>query len=432
MNTPVRTELMPGVWLTAIQTRKFKSSYWSLQLLTPLKRETASMAALLPRVLRRGTAHYPDQEQLGGALDELYGGVIEPVVSKLGEIQSTGFLATFLDDSLTLDGTPIFRTAAELMGDLLLRPATKNGRLRSDYVQGERQNLIADIKSVTNDKRLYSSVRLSQEMCREEAYGVNRLGSLETAEKINVTRLDKYYRQLLRESRIELYYCGSAFADQICQAWVEALMGLPRAAEKELPETLTNVHPEEVRLVTEELDVTQAKLAIGFRTHCTIHDSSYPALMVMNTVFGGSPASKLFMNVREKLSLCYYAASALDKHKGLMVVQSGIDLDKAEETQTEILAQLQAVRQGDFSDEELVSAKRALLNRLTSCQDGQSALQHHYQDYVLSGRMSSPKELSLLVSEVTREDVVAAASKVELDTVYLLTAKREEGDNGTA
>lgn len=426
MNTPMRTELMPGVWLTAIQTRKFKSSYWSLQLLTPLKKETASMAALLPRVLRRGTAQYPDQEKLGGVLDELYGGVIEPVVTKLGEIQSTGFLATFLDDSLTLDGTPIFRPAAELLGDLLLRPATKNGRLRPDYVQSERQNLIADLKSLTNDKRVYSSVRLSQEMCKDESYGVNRLGSLELAEKINVTKLDKYYRQLLRQSRVELYYCGSASPDQICQAWVEALMGLPRAGSWELPETVVTVHPQEIKTVTEEMDVTQAKLAMGFRTNCALGQGDYPALMVMNTIFGGSPTSKLFMNVREKLSLCYYAASGLDKHKGLMIVQSGVDLDKAEEAHDEILAQLQAVREGDFTDEELTCAKRALLNQLTSCQDGQSALEHYYQDYVLSSQIMTPGELSRLVSVVSREEVQAAAVKAELDTVYLLTAAKQE------
>ncbi|MBQ3089863.1 MAG: insulinase family protein [Oscillospiraceae bacterium] len=426
MNTPIRMQLMPGVWLTAIQTRKFKSSFWSLQLLTPLEKKTASMAAVLPRVLRRGTAACPDQEQLGAALDDLYGGVIEPAVSKLGEVQMTGFMATFLDDSLTLDGRPIYPRAAELMGDLLLRPATKNGRLRSDYVLSERQNLLSDIKSLFNDKRTYSAVRLTQEMCRKEAYGVHRLGTQDEAEKITVTRLDKYYRQLLRESRVELYYCGSAKPEQIRQAWVEALMGLPRGQERELPETVTRIQPEEVRLVCDQMTVTQAKLAMGFRAGTCIQDGDYPALLMMNAVFGGGPNSKLFLNVREKLSLCYYAASGVDKHKSLILVQSGIDLDKTEETQQEILRQLQAVRDGEFTDEDLEGARRLMLNQLTSCQDSQGALAAFYQDYVLSEHMLSPEELARQVREVKREDVISSAQKVVLDTVYLLTASLAE------
>lgn len=426
MNTPVRTELMPGVWLTAIQTRKFKSSFWSLQMLTPLRPETAAMTALLPRVLRRGTARCPDQEQLGAALDQLYGGVIEPVVSKRGEIQSTGFLATFLDDALTLDGTPISRPAAELLGDLLLRPATKNGRLRADYVEGERQNLVSDIKSQLNDKRYYAALRLNQEMCREEPYGTDRLGSLESAQAIRVAKLDKYYRTLLSESRIELYYCGSAPVERIRQAWVEALMGLPRRGRPELPETLVEVHPKQVREITEKLDVTQAKLAMGFRTNTRLDSVDYPALLVMNALFGGTSTSKLFLNVREKRSLCYYASSGLDRLKGLMTVHSGVEFSQAEEAKNEILVQLAAVQEGRFTSDELTSARRSVLNQLRSTLDSQGALAGYYQDQVLTQRPISPEELVMLAGEVTAQDVAAAAKRLELDTVYLLTGQAQK------
>ena len=431
MSTPSRIRLMPGVWLTAVRTRKFKSSYWSALLLTPLSRETAAMTAVLPRVLRRGTAEYPDQEQLGAALDELYGGIVEPAVLKLGEIQAAGFAATFLDDALAWDETPISYKAAELLGDLLLRPATRNGRLRADYVDSERDNLIAEIKSQRNDKERYAALRLRQEMCRGEAYEIDRLGSLETAGRIRAAKLDRHYKTLLQESRIELYYCGSQPIDQIRQAWVESLMGLPRKGSYELPSTKVTVHPEEVREVREVLDVTQAKLALGLRTQTRLDQPDYPALLVTNALLGASPGSRLFQNVREKRSLCYNAFSALDRHKGLMTIQAGVAPDRAEEAKTAILAELEAVRAGAFTARELETARRYAVNELLSAGDSQVGLCRFYRGQALAEPSLTLEELTAMVREVTAEEVKAAAGRLELDTVYLLTGDEgEEAEHG--
>lgn len=177
MEMPYRTELMPGAFLTAVQTRKFKSSYWSIRLLTPLAEETAALNAVLPRVLRRGTASCPDQEQLAAALDEMYGGAVEPLVGKRGETHCFGFVASFLDDSLVPDETPLLDQAAALLGDLLLRPVTRNGRLRSDYVDGERENLLSEIRGQINDKQSYAQFRMTEARCAEEPYRLSRLGA---------------------------------------------------------------------------------------------------------------------------------------------------------------------------------------------------------------------------------------------------------------
>lgn len=430
MNAPVRMKLMPGVWLTAIQTRKFKSSFWSVQLLTPLRQETAALTALLPRVLSRGTASCPDQEALGAALDQLYGGAVEPRTFKRGEVHSTGFVATFLDDALTLDGSPIARPAAELLGDLLLRPATRNGRLRADYVDSERNNLLSDIRSQCNDKRTYALQRLVQEMCREEPYGVDRLGDLNSAQAIRVGRLDKHYRTLLAGSQIELYYCGSLSAERIRRAWTEALLGLPRWDLEELPETRIFHHPEEVRRVTECMDVTQTKLAMGFRTQTLPGSGEIPTLLVFNALYGGAPTSKLFQHVREEKSLCYYASSGLDRNKGLMIVQCGVDDARAQEAEKEILAQLEEVREGRFQLGELESARRSVLHQLRAVLDSQGALEHFYSSQQPGLTPVTPEELVSLVEEVTAQDVVMAANRVELDTVYRLTGEhRQGGDN---
>lgn len=419
MDSPYRSQIMPGVWLTAIQSRKFKSSYWSLRLLTPLAEETAAMNAVLPRVLRRGTASCPDQEQLAAALDEMYGGAIEPLVGKRGEGHCFGFVASFLDDGLVPDETPLLDQAAHLLGELLLHPATRNGRLKGEYVDGERDNLIAEIKSQINDKRSHALNRMTEEMCAEEPFRLNRLGSLEQAEKINVTKLNRYYHQVLSSARIFVYYCGSAEPQQVEQAWREALMGLPRHEVLSPPETELR-KPTQVRQVTDHLDVTQGKLVMGFRTGITATDSEYPALMVANALFGGNANSKLFLQVREALSLCYYVNSGLDKWKGLLIVQAGAEFDQLERVQTEVLEQLKQVQEGGFTEEELEAAKRSLISTYRSALDVPSQLEDFWYGQQLAGLTFGPDELAELIRVVDAEQVMAVANQIMLDTVYTL------------
>lgn len=424
-----RCELQHGVSLTSIQTRKFKSSYWALRLITPLTEETAAMNALLPRVLRRGTARCPDQEQLAAALDELYGGVIEPSVTKRGEMHCCGFVATFLDDGLTPDGMPLLEKAAQLMGDLLLRPATRNGWLMTEYVEGEQQNLIDEIVGAMNDKRQYARQRLTELMCEGEAYGIDRLGSLESVQTINVTKLNRYYREVLATARIEAYYCGSAPAEQVEQAWREALMDLPKSRQREEAHTDWRHVLQEVRVFEERLDVKQGKMVMGWRTNCCMNQAGYPALVIANALFGGTANSKLFLNVREKLSLCYYASSMLDKHKGLMLVQSGMKFEDFERAEQEILHQLECVQKGDFTAQDLSAAKRAMSGIFRAVRDSQGQQEDYWLSQAVSEIKIQPQELAESLEFVTREQVMEAASRCTLDAVYYLKGKENaEGE----
>lgn len=419
MDRPYRIEIMPGVWLTAIQSRKFKSSYWSLRLLTPLTQETAAMNAVLPRVLRRGTASCPDQEQLAAALDEMYGGAIEPLVSRRGECHVFGFVASFLDDGLVPDETPLLEQAAQLLGELLLQPATRNGHLKSEYVDGERENLVAEIKSLLNDKRSYANNRLIEEMCADEPFHINRLGSLEQAEKLNVTKLNRYYREVLAAARMEVYYCGSAAPQQVELDWREALMDLPRHELLDLPETIIRM-PKGEKQVTDHLDVTQGKLVMGFRTGITVTSVDYPALMVANAIFGGTATSKLFLHVREELSLCYYVNSSLDKWKGLMIVQAGAEFDQLERVKTEVLHQLELVQAGAFTQEELEAAKRSLIATYCSILDVPNQLEDFQFGQNLAGLTFGPDELAEIIRVIDAQQVVEAAQRIQLDTSYFL------------
>lgn len=427
MSQVTRRELFPGVWLRAVHTGKFKSSYLSITLLAPLTKETAGANALIPEVLRRGTAVHPDMEALSAALDELYGGAVEPAVRKRGETQCVGFAASFLDDAYALKGEKILEPAAALLGELLLKPCTEKGVFRADYTAGEKANLMDRIRAQINDKRTYATQRLTQEMCKYEAYGVDRLGDEANVAAITPESLWERYQQLLRTAQVEVYYCGSAQPDRVAEALRAALEGLPVNEDRLDPacDVRVSAGPEPI-VVEEAMDVSQGKLALGFRTGgLTCWEEDFPALYLATAVFGGTTLSKLFMNVREKLSLCYYASATLEKMKGLVLVSSGIEFDKYQTARDEILAQLEAVKRGEIEDWELEGSRRTLIGACMAILDEQSRQEEYWLGQTTAGLEESPKELAARLEAVTREQVAAAAQKLQLDTIYFLKGKED-------
>lgn len=426
MTEVTRTELLPGVYLTAVHTMKFKSSYMGIQLLTPLREEHAAANAMIPTVLRRGTERCPDMESLSAALDELYGGAVEPIVRKKGETQCVGFVASFLDDAYVPDGTPILERAAALLGEMLLTPARENGGFVSAYVERERANLVDRIRAQVNDKRQYAVLRLVQLMCQGEPYGVDRLGSEAKAAAITGEELWARYQDLLSGARVELYFSGSAPFERVEAAFRGALAGLKgRTADTVSVCRNTLGGGEECpRSFEDALDVTQGKLAMGLRTDIKVTDAEYPALMLFNAVFGGTTTSKLFLNVREKLSLCYYASSQVEKFKGLMLVSSGVEFDKREAAQSEILAQLEKCRRGEMEPWELEAARRSSVSGLRSLLDSQGRMEDFRLGLAVGGG-DGPEDLAAKLEQVTADQVAAAARRVRLDSIYFLKGKEE-------
>ena len=425
MSQVTRRELFPGVWLRAVHTNKFKSSYLSITLLTPLDKKTAGPNALIPSVLRRGTAVHPDMESLSAALDELYGGAIEPAVRKKGETQCVGFVASFLDDAYALKGEKILEPAADLLCELLLKPYTENGHFCPDYTAGEKANLIDHIRSQVNDKRTYATQRLTQEMCRYEAFGVDKLGDEESVAAVTPESLWTRYQALMRDAQVEVYYCGSAGPDRVAEALKRALDKLPVNEDRTSPgcDVRVTAGPEPI-LTEEAMDVSQGKLAMGFRTGGqSCWEAEYPALYLCTAVFGGTTLSKLFMNVREKLSLCYYASATLEKMKGLVLVSSGIEFDKYQTAKDEILAQLEAVRRGEIEPWELEGSRRTLIGICKTTLDDQGRQEDYWLGQAAAGLEETPEEFAARLEQVTREQVAASAQRLELDTVYFLKGK---------
>ena len=429
-----RIELLPGVFLSTLQTDKFKSDCLSLSLLTALDRETVEKNALLPRVLARGTRAHPDMDALSAACDELYGARLIPVVRKKGEILCVGFYAGFLADRFTPDGSRLLEPAAGLLGELLLSPATRGGLLRKDYVESEKDKLIDDIRARVNDKRSYAAFRLIEEMCAFEPYGCDDMGSLDGASAVSYTELTRHYRQLLQTAPIEIFYCGAAAPARVAAALRDALSTLPRGEIDYDIGTDVRLNTVEAspRFIEETMAVGQGKLCLGFRLGESMEDPDFAALRVFNALYGGTVTSRLFLNVREKLSLCYYASSACDTRKGLLLVSSGIDPENLTAARREILAQLDALRAGDFTDDELAAAKKAVASDLRALTDSPGALEDFSLPQTLIGLEYGPAEAAVFCEEVAREDVIAVAKNAALDAVYFLHGDGTEEDEDDA
>jgi len=421
-----RQRIMDNVYLTYIPSEKFKTSMLSAQMVMPLRRETAGLNALLVNVLSRGTAQYPDLTAISRRLDLLYGARLEPSVRKKGENQVFGFVASCVDDRLLPGGERLLEPLADLMGEMLINPATRSGRLRGDYVEGERANLADLIRSDVNDKRQYAARRLMEEMCADEAYGLNRLGIAEEVERISLQKLNRHYKAILPSVHLELFYCGSAPEKRVVGTFTRAFAGLPRQAKQMEPAlTLRCDAPEEPRLVEEVMDVTQGKLCMGFRSD----SDDMAAMMLVNAMFGGTSSSKLFMNVREKLSLCYYASSGYHRKKGILTVSSGIECCNFQRAVDEIQTQLQALREGMWEEDELTIARSALRSSLRAMEDSAGALEDFAMGQMATGSDETISGIMAALEQVTPQRIQDAAASVRLDTIYFLKGKEGCSDD---
>ena len=427
----IAKSIFPGVNLTCIQTDKFKTGCLAIYLISGLHQKTASSSALLTQVLRRGSLNHPDMERIASALDDMYDARIEPVARKKGELHCIGFYADFPDERFIPGAKSVLERTASITGEMLLSPAMQDDFLRADYINSEKKNLIDEIRAAINDKHTYATERLIQEMCAGESFSVNRLGSENEALIITPQSLTAHYRQQISQPPVELMYCGSAEPERVEDALRAALQGLPERKDIKIPETEIIAYPPSgsPKTVVEKLDVQQGKLCAGFRLGESIkNDPDYPALMVFNAIYGSGVTSKLFLNIREKLALCYYASSIIDKHKGIMIVSSGIDSSNFETALDRTLAELENVKSGDISEWELLSAKSSVITSIKAALDRQSGLLELYFDSAVSAKPYDPEKLCDMVDAVTKERIVKTAGEINMDTVYFLTGEAGEDE----
>jgi len=410
--------LLPGITLRVCRDTRFKQGCLSFQLIRQMKAEEAALNALLPSVLLRGTRNCPDLRSITEHLDELYGASVSPLVRRVGDYQTTGLYCGFMDDRFALPGDQVLRPMLQFLEEILLDSPLEKGVFLSSFVESEKKNLIATIESELNDKRAYSMSRLLRLLCREDTFGIPRLGEKEQVETITPESLYSHYRNILRSSPIDIFYVGSAESAQVAELLMPLVTKLGARGTRLQPQTA--FHPCEKSDVVETMDVSQGKLCMGFVTPVINRQQDFAAMQLMNVIFGSGMTSKLFQNVREKMSLCYSIGSGYYGTKGIVVVSAGIDFDKEQLTRDEVLRQLNICREGGITGQELKSAKEALLSSLRSTHDSPGAIEGFYATAALSGLIFSHSEYMEAVEKATIDDVVACANSLELHTTYFL------------
>ncbi|WP_066320717.1 pitrilysin family protein [Bacillus sp. FJAT-29814] len=410
---------MQGYKLHVIETDKYKTNTIVWRMKAPLTKKDVTKRALLPQVLQSSSANYPTTTKLRSYLDDLYGATLYVDLSKKGEYHVISFLIEIANEKFLTDPTPLLEKGFELLAEILLHPNASGNAFDRETVEKEKRTQKQRIQSVYDDKMRYSNVRLIEEMCKGEPYALQVHGDAAEVEAITPDSLYEYYQKALAEDEMNLYVIGDVKEAEV-KAFAEELLKFETRTPKQA-EDLRVSQKSDVNEVKEQQDVKQGKLNIGYRTNISYGGPDYFTLQVFNGIFGGFAHSKLFINVREKASLAYYAASRLESHKGLLMVMSGIDNKNYDQAVKIIREQMEAMRKGDFTEEEIEQTKAVIKNQILETIDtSRGLLELLYHNVIAKTNIGIETWLSEM-QKATREDIIAVGNKINLDTIYFLT-----------
>lgn len=422
---PERIDLFDGIHLNFVKNDRYKTNFITFDFVTPLNRRTASYNTVLSRVLTRGCEKYPSQLMLNRALDELYDAGLSSDSVKVGEWHALSVSLALLDNAFTFDGQDLSEEGLALLEEVIFHPFLKDGAFCEEYVKGEKKQALLEIESLVNNKARYAKGRMIEHMCKLEPYSTCAIGHRSEIGKITAASLAEYYEELLKTARIEIFFVGCFDSEKI-RGQVEKMFAHRHRDFVPLPPLSIRTKARTVKEITETMDITQANLVMGFRTACTIYDASWRAMSLYNAVLGGSLTSKLFCVLREKMSLCYSISSAPDALKGIMSIYAGIAPENREVAIREALNQMDEIRKGNITPEELESARGALIHSLRGLQDNPEVLADWYLPRILADNFQTPDQIIAELRVLTKEDVVKVSESITLDTVYTLTGKEEK------
>ncbi len=411
----IKKQLKDGVTLGIIPTNRSKLDTVLIALSLPID-EDVTKYALLARVLNRGTASYPTTLEISRRKRSLYDAVISAICYRQGETLMLVFTCSTLKQKYAYDNVDIFGGAIDLVNEMIFHPYMPNGSFPEEYIQVEKQMLADKLKSNINNKTSYARDRAVEIMCEGEPYAIP-LGRLKDIDPITSDDLKASLEHIRENGGVTMLYAGDMSEAEITEKLgTLSFNGRNAKTAFAVPKAKT----EGVKYVTEEMDIAQAKLVMGFKTGITLASPDYIKMALLNEIFGGGTTSKLFMNVREKMSLCYFCSSMTDGHKDVMLVISGIDGDNFEKAQDGILTELENIRNGNISEEEFESARLSLANSYTEITDSSSALCMWYLSRLTANRSDSPEDAVKALEGVTADQVAQTAKNITADTVYLL------------
>lgn len=424
MSELIRKQITDSVTFNTVKESRFKTMRISVNAFLPLAKETAADNALMALVMTRSCAKYPDFTELSRKLSYLYGASLSSGFHKAGDNQVLTFSISGIDDRYALGDDIVSQQLSDLLCDVLFDPFVKNGAFDEVECEQERRQLIDMIDSEFNEKRIYAKGQAISAMCSDEAFGICRYGDKESVNNATPQSLYNAWQNMLKSARFEIIYVGDSDSSVSYEVFKNRFADINRAPVELNTEVIREAA--DTKYVNEDMELSQSKMILGFRTAVAEPDNDVMTARMMCAVLGGTAHSKLFCNVREKLSLCYYCSSSYIRSKGIMLIESGVESENIEKAREAILGEIKAMQDGEITDEEIEATKMSMANSFYSHCDTVGGIDGYYISQMLDGEIMTPKQAVDKVNAVTKEDVIRCAKKLTLDTVYTLTGVSAE------
>lgn len=418
---PLNTvKLSEGVEGLFVKNERFNTTLISFNFYLPLKNETVADNALLPFLLTTCSNKYPDFSKLNYKLDKLYGAQLCASSEKAGDYQLLKVSISVIGNKYTLDNEDLTTEACDMLFELIFSPSVQNGAFLEEDIKREKRKAVEHIRGELSDKRIYSKQRLIGEMYKGEPYGVPKCGTEEQINSVTGESLYKAWKNMIESAYISVNVISGTMPSDLFDRVSDKFSCVVRKNITDVSLTAPTAEIETPNEITERMEISQGKLVMGFSSKLSGSGDEVLPLSVMCDIFGGGPYSKLFLNVREKMSLCYYCSASSIKTKGLITVDSGVEEQNAQKAKNEILNQLKALQNGELTDFEFSSSLKSMSDSLKTYNDSQELLDTWYSLRVVSGGTVSPEEMAQDIVKVTKQQVIDAAKGVKLHTVYRL------------
>ena len=414
-------EIKKGIEFHELNTNKFKTNLVAIFLTTKLTRENVTKNALISTILRRGSKNMPSQEEISKQMEEMYGASFDCGLDKIGDNQVLKFyMETINDDFIPQQKEKMLKNTLEKILEIVFNPYIENGEFKKEYVEQEKNTIKQRIEGKIDNKARYALNRCIEEMYKDEPYGLYKFGYVEDLDAIDGKNLYEYYQELIKNCKIDILVSG-ILPDDI-EEIIKENENIKNLQEREpsyvMPKLRTR-NTEKENVVTESMDVTQGKLVLGLDIKLENEKQKYDALLY-NSILGGTANSKMFQNVREKAHLAYVASSSYIRQKSNIFINCGIEINNYEKALEIVKKQIDDMKKGDFTEEDIENAKKGIISTIDLIDDEQDTGITYYFGQELSNNKISPEEYKEIVQKVQKDDIVKIANSVSINTIYFL------------
>ena len=418
----IKENIKQGITFHKINTNKFKTNLFAIFLTTKLEKETVTKNALLTAVLRRGTKNLPTQELISKSLENMYVASFDCGVEKTGDNHIMKFYLESINDEFLPIQENLSKQGLEILLDIVFNPYIENGKFKEEYINGEKENLKQIIQGKIDNKAKYASDRCVEEMYKNQPYGLYKYGYIEDLQNINSENLYEYYKELIRNAKIDIFVSGNLDNELFNNTKENEIIKKLNEREPQYNINKENTEKEKInepKIVTESMQITQGKLILGLDILNGKKESKY-ATSIYNIILGGSANSKMFQNVREKASLAYTAGSIYLRIKDNIFIKCGIDIPNYEKALKLIKEQLEQMKQGDFNEDDIKNAKLLISSTVGSIPETQDSELTYYFSQELSDEFVSIEDYIAKINSVTKEQILNIANNVQINTIYFL------------